>query len=526
MNKGKAILAFLLIFALFATMFAACSKSDGSQTPAPDQSGNTPSTPDANTGKETPSDAHDEEVVEVNFFLLDELMKAEYSDHMLELLNAYLEENYHLRVNLSQFDTASWVAKVQLAISGGEPVDLMTLCVRNGLQVMYSANMLMDITDYAAEYAPQTLEVMADYIDSYKFGGRLYGIPTNRPLCTNRYIVMRKDVLDDLGLTDKARNMSSWSEYEEIMQAVTDNYTGTGMYALTRGNGYSTLPDYLFSGDSWDTIELYDTLGDQFFQIYADNDGHVSWILDDPRYESKLQMVAVWAEKGFIWPDSAFADDQGHDLMKSKISFSYLVPSEYGVETAKGKQSDCEVICPMYAGAIIATSGLAAWGVGVPVTAQEPEAACRLLDVLYTDEYVMNLLVRGVKDEDYTLDSDGCVVYPTGDTAYYRQMDWLVGNNLLLTPMSGNGADYYEVCQRLNEEAMKSPYLGFVFDTADLDLVVSQVSAVYNTFYPDLFTGSYTPDRYQEYKDKLTAAGIDEYVGAYQAQLDAWMAAN
>ncbi len=203
---------------------------------------------------------------------------------------------------------------------------------------------------------------------------------------------------------------------------------------------------------------------------------------------------------------------------------SYLCASEYGVETAKGNQCEHEVICPMYAGAMIATSGLAGWGIGVPVTAEEPEAACRLLNVLYTDEYAMNLLVRGVEGTDYTVE-DGMVKYPD-DSKYWRLMDWSIGNNLLLKPLYGNGADYYEKVTQLNKEAKKSVYLGFVFDSSDYDLVTSQISSVYNTYYPDLFCGNYTPEMFEEYKAKLKAAGIDDYVNAYQTQLSAWMAEN
>ncbi len=329
MKKLKAILALVLVACLFTALFAACatSESGGDASTSNQDSGasnsNTPSGNDAD--KDTDASDEVDEIVTVNFYLLDEFMREDFSEPMKKELNAYLNETYGLNINFTMLATADWRTKMQMSIGGGDQVDLMALCVGNGVQAMYNNNMLMDIKDLAAEYAPDALEVMADYMNAYTIGGGLYGFPANRPLATNRYIVMRKDYLEELGMVDKALNMNSWSEYEEIMQAVTDRFSSEGVFALTRGNGFSTMIEYLYNGDSWDDMVLYDNLGDTFYQIYTDEEGNVSWLVDDPRFEEKLVKVAGWAEKGYIWPDSAYAEDQGHDLMKNGVSFQLPV---------------------------------------------------------------------------------------------------------------------------------------------------------------------------------------------------------
>lgn len=131
---------------------------------------------------------------------------------------------------------------------------------------------------------------------------------------------------------------------------------------------------------------------------------------------------------------------------------------------------------------------------------------------------------RGGRGDRAAIEDDQ--VKQTGaDDAYY-EADFLVGNNLLLTPLYGNGADFYDKVTEINANAVKSPYLGFAFDATGMDDVVSQISTVYNEYRKSLVAGGYTPEAYAAYKGKLETAGIRAYQQAFQTQLDAWLAAR
>lgn len=43
---------------------------------------------------------------------------------------------------------------------------------------------------------------------------------TYRDLTASNFIAMRTDMLEDLELLEKAENMTTWAEYEEILEAV------------------------------------------------------------------------------------------------------------------------------------------------------------------------------------------------------------------------------------------------------------------------------------------------------------------
>jgi len=258
--------------------------------------------------------------------------------------------------------------------------------------------------------------------------------------------------------------------------------------------------------------------------VYTDDKGNVSFLHDDPRMEEKYQLIAGWHDNGWIYPDAPLTDTHGDELLKQGVQFASIQGSEYGIEAVKSASCGYELVCPMYAPGWVMTSTLTSWGIGVPVTAEEPEAACRMIEALYTDEYVMNLLIRGEEGVDFQV-IDGQATYNLSES-YYYEADFLIGNNLLTYPVEGQGADYFEQIKKINDNAHVSEYLGFVLDTSELQNVIANITAVNDQFSADLSCGNYTPEMYQEFKDKLVSAGARDYVAAIADQVSAWYAAN
>ena len=153
------------------------------------------------------------------------------------------------------------------------------------------------------------------------------------------------------------------------------------------------------------------------------------------------------------------------------------------------------------------------------MNAEEPEGAARLINALYTDEKLMNMLIRGIEGEDFEV-VDGEVHYPAD--GYYYEADFIMGNNTLLYPLEGQGADYFDRIVEINNAAHISEHLGFVLDTAPLENLSANISAVNDQYTADLFTGNYTPELFEEYKAKLTTAGVQDYLNAIQEQYNAW----
>ena len=522
-TRFKSLLALLLVAALFLTLFAACGQSEEPAPTGGDETGSPAGNETGNgqNGEIDYGDEDDDELVTIEFWCFDDYGKGQdHHDRIEAALNA-LTEPQGLHVNITYLSFGDWTTKVQLSIGGGERIDVMSLGVGTNTVANLRANgMLSDITDELTEFAPEALESVQNILAPYTYEDRIYGLPTFRSggLLSYQYLVMNKEVLDELGLTEFAQNMESWSEFEQILAAVTERYSSEGWYAMSPYTTSLVAPQ-IVNGDKFSDIEIYDSLGDSAAVIY-NKDGQIGLRQAQPGYEYACQLGQSWFDKGYIYPDGLYSDNQGDPLMKEKIVFCIPCGSELGVEETKAENYGYEVVCKQYTTPTLSTGSVNFWGCGVPSTCEDKEAAVRFVNLLYTDADVMNVLVHGEEGVDYEVEDGTAVRY---EDAFYNG-NFVFGNNLITWPLALNGADFHERVREANENVELSPYFGFVIDTSELALTISQITTVNDQYAKTIQCGAYTEALYQEYLSKLEAAGVQDYLDAVQTQLDAWVA--
>ena len=281
-------------------------------------------------------------------------VSGDHKDRINAAINEYLEPTYGLTVDITYMPIADFLSKVQIALSGGERYDLIPTLFTNSVSNLYANNMLLPLDELLAEYAPEATELMADYMEVFRYNGELYGFPVYKNWVSNNYIIMRKDILDELNLTELAKNMTTWSEYEQIMAAVAEKYAGTGLYAMSKGpartlhSGQGSLPH----GDKFADIEQWDSIGDSAGVIYVNNDKVGLYQAQDAYVEQVLQ-AKKWADNGWVWPDSSLSDTHGDELIGQGVAFSNIQASEIGVEVTKGNAIGYELICNKISSATI-----------------------------------------------------------------------------------------------------------------------------------------------------------------------------
>ena len=64
--------------------------------------------------------------------------------------------------------------------------------------------------------------------------------------------------------------------------------------------------------------------------------------------------------------------------------------------------------------------------------------------------------------------------------------------------------------------------MALTVDTSGNESLISAISAVTDEFHGQMCGGFYSDELYQEYLDKLDAAGIDKYIALYQDSIDAF----
>ncbi len=532
MKKRKCLLAVILVIVLVFALFSACGTTesvdqqtntgtDNVTSAQTESQGNDPAASDSGIDYGDPAD--DEEPTNIVFYYYDNRATGgDYGEHVNDAVNELLKEKINVTVDIHWIVSGDWSAKALIDISSGTNVDVMTCQMGVGSFLrIYPQGLVQPIDRLLEEYAPDVLELTDDYIGTYTFDGHIYGVPTLRNYCKNAYIIMNKEILEELGMVEQAESITCWSDFDQILEAVYDNYTakGTDMYPIGLSSIITNTTDFVNTTEDFSSYRPFDNLGDSLKVLYQE-DGKVSLYQELDCFRLACEKGVEWAEKGWMWPDSMFTEEFVDNVTKQGVLFSNINGAEYGVDVTKASAYDFDVLAVQIATGNIKTSQPLFTGIVIPVTAEEPEAAARFINELYTNADLMNLLVWGVEGVDYTVE-DNQVVSAEGN--HYLAVDFVLGNNTLLTPLMGNGADFYEVVKQINDTAEKSEYLGFSFNTGELDLITSQLTTVLDQYWKEMLYGGYTPEKFAEFMQKLEEAGVREYLDAAQAQLDAWL---
>ena len=518
MKNLKAILSLVLILALTVALFTACAKTEQPGTDTPSTPSSESSKPDA-----TEPEAVDPEDVEDVIFWIPDMNNAGGVDHgerIEKLVNAITEPK-GIHVTLVYLAGGDYRTKSQLSISGGEQIDLMCYWVGNNVLSMYTANMAQPLDELLAKNAPETMELMKDYLPATTFGGKIYSVPVLRNYVTNGYLCFNQDMLDQYGLSERARNVSSWSEYEDILRDFAKGAEGSGIWAAITTEIVSS--GFVIHGDKFTDIEVVDTLGDRLGVVYCSPDGKISLTQAKEEYKQACEKSREWYDNGWVFPDSLYnTTTMASEWMGNGVAASELCTSEEGIEVTKTSWYRAPAICVKVYDGVISTSTMTNWGMGIPTSAQEPEAAAKLLNLLYTNADLMKVLVNGEEGVDYEL-IDG---QSQPKEKQYNMGNYVLGNNLLALPLYGNGADFYSRVATANDNAVRSQFMGFVLDTGDYQTLVGSITAVNDQYTTTLRRGGYTQEVYEEYLSKLEAADVQEYLNVVQNQLTAWQASK
>jgi putative aldouronate transport system substrate-binding protein len=523
MNKIKKLMTLLLVLVMAVSMLGACGKSEGSS----EDTGSTTDTPDTDA---TAEPEEQEDMAEITLMVMSLGAMGDGKDAVEEGINAITEKEINTHVTLQYVEVGSYSQQLNLAITGNEKVDLCltTPIPQSNFTALIAQNQLMPLNDLLPEYAPDALAEVGDLIKGTTVNGNIYAIPNYRLLSSSYYIIARKDIIESLGLTDTFNNMTSWSDYEKVLQAITDKGEISGIGNNDTDGSILSFPNANLDTDSFADFTAFDNLGDGYKLIGMDADGKVINYYASPQYKATIERVHSWYEKGYVFKDAATTDQASENLIKANVTASIVKLAELGVETAMKGNSGYDVVVKKLVSPSVTTGATTKFDWAIPVSATEPEAAAKFLNLMYTNKDICNLLAWGVEGRDYVVEN-GIAKYPEGvtaDTVAYHTSDFLYGNQFLVYPWEGDSASLREEQKKELETAEISPYLGFTCDLTNISNELTAISNVIGEYKPGVESGSVGLEEYDAFIKKLNDAGAEKVVAEYQSQLDAWVASK
>ncbi len=502
----KKLLSVVLI-TLMCFSLAACGNNSAKTDPAGDNT--------ENTGKQDPAEG---ETTELVWAIKTWGTTPADMDKVEDAINAYLIDKLNIKVSILPIGIADWTEKMNVMLtSPNEPLDLVAMS-GDQFASYVSKGQIIALDDLLAEYGPSITEVLGDFLSAGQSNGVQYAVPTIKDEAGGTGFLILQDAVDKYNID--LSSVTSLPAIEPILAAL--KAAEPNIYPLALAKVISTV-----------TLSMnYDPLGNDFGVLMdVVNGGNVINLFETDEYADYCKLMRKWYLAGYIAPDAATIEDNNSTQLKAGTAIAQTSKTKPGLVDEQSTIIGKKVANVEYRKPIATTSTVqsAMWGIANNST--HPKEAMQLLELLYSDEYLINLICNGIEGVHYVKNADGTLSYPEGISAetspYNLNMSWEMGNQYLSYIWEGTDPTLYQQLKEFNETAIKSIALGFVFDQSKVATEVSACTSVVSQYKLALETGSVDTDTVlPEFIEKLKRAGIDTIISEKQSQLDAWLAAK
>ncbi len=480
----------------------------------------------ADTPTESAESADSGETAEIVFAYMTQNNIPEAADlqRIEDLINAYTVEKINTKVDLVLFSNADYMNQVNLMLASGEQVDLFQAYATSHLPYIQDGTAL-DITGYLDNELKETKETIYDgFLKPTTVDGKVYGILNMGSNYVPGGFTYRSDIAEELGI-DMSK-VSSPQDLEEVFAAVKEAYPDMIIIDPNRSN--ALFETYL--GKIADIDPLGGDITSSFSGVAYQDDPTVVNMFETQDFIDLCNLTHSWYEKGYFASDAATTTATTAELLMSGNCFGTFcglgnpkIAAQY--TTNYGHSFDNVQISD----SLVWAGSNNAWMVNS--SCENPSAACKFMNLLYTDAYLDNLLVYGEEGVDYVLNEEGFAVAPEGYTdlnsvGYTDNMNYYFwGNKWLTYPVPGGlNAEEAEAQMALNYAGKLSSYYGFLFDFSDLQAEYTACQNIANECKKALWVGAVDVQQtLDEMNERLNAAGMDKLMESKQAQLDEWL---
>ena len=521
----KRVLAAILAASLSALAFASCrgETSTDSSTGSESSTTNTDSTASTEDGN-TASDG----TYQITMAYLGLAEQPDNAEVMQAISDLTMKE---LGVTFEgvQLGFGDYTEKLRLMLTGGDKLDIVfTFATQASAYV--SQNLVINLLDWNGtnlmeEYGQGIVEAVGE---EQAYGGQingvLYGIPSQKEAMGTAGIVMRKDIVDELGI-----DYENWSTYEDLYDTFAKVHEAHPELNVVVGQNMVTK------------FYPYDNLNDNLGVLMMDDPDNLTLdvvnLFETDYYMNQAKTVNEWYNNGWVMLDAATTTETTQGLMKAGSAFCYFSPIKPGFlaqeEATTARELVTQVLYPEWD--IINSSAINFVNWGIAHQCEDPVKAMQFLNFAFTSKEFNDLLNFGIEGKHYAkMDgSDVMITYPEGVDAtncgYHLAMGWANPNQFVGSVWEGNPEDVWQQYKDCNAASVWSKAYGFIPDTSATDVANMQTALtnVYNTYYKSIECGAVDPETIiPQMNSELYAAGLQEYMDEKQRQLDEWASAN
>ncbi|WP_314587977.1 ABC transporter substrate-binding protein [Paenibacillus terrigena] len=438
-------------------------------------------------------------------------------------INKILKEKINATLTINTIDWGAYDQKMNVITSSGEPYDLaFTSSWANNYTQNVSKGALLPLDDLLQKYGKHILEQVPEkYWPAVKVNGKTYGVLNYQIYAIGRGLNIKKDLADKYAL-DRSK-VKKMSDITPFLEGVKQGEPGVTPFMAT-----GTVPamNELFDNESGMTIDQVQGNSLNPLGIHTDDPSlKVFNMVESPEFMAQAKMFRDWYQKGLIRKDAASLKDGKAEGKTGKYA---VLTGGFGPgsETAATTEYGYPIVQAQTVVQYVNTGSIIAAMTGINKNSKNPERAMMLLDLLFEDKDLYNLVTYGIEGMHYTKSGDNTVEI-VKDSAYNPNNAWEFGSWFNAYVQKGQPADTWDQMKKANDDSITSPLLGFLYNADTMKRENAQINAIMNEYLPIIYTGTQDPEKsVPELIQKLKAAGVDALITDSQKQIDDWKAAN
>lgn len=434
-----------------------------------------------------------------------------------EAASKITEEKFNTKIEVTRVGFGSYDQQVNLMLASGEKLDLMYQYCGNVTSAI-SSGQILPLDDYLNEYGKDLMEEIGE--SDWKcvtFNGSIYGVPSNKEKATGWGFAMNKEMADATGIDYS--NITTEAELEPLLTKVKELYPD--VYPVVSNVGsVSLMTDQDDLGGDIGSLESASSDSTEVINYYASD-----------RYMEEVKLRYDWAQKGLIMPDASTTTENANSLIGAGKGFGRFTNTKPGIEQEIEKEAGKDVVVINLIEPYTTTTRVdIVWY--VPHNSEQPERAVQVLNEIYTNPELANILINGIEGTHYQVvdEEKGIVNFPEGvntSNTGYTSLPWAWPNETISYVWEGNPEDIWAQTQEFNENATVSPAKGFAWDNTPVQNQVTACANVTAKYGPALECGSLDPETtLPKFLSELEEAGANDIIAEKQRQLDEWLKNN
>lgn len=431
-----------------------------------------------------------------------------------EEINKITVEKIGCTVTLNAYTYGNIQDQMTMILSSpSEQWDLMCGLFRSGITGNVSKGQLTPLNDLLDQYGQDIVEVLGQgYLDACSVDGECYEVTTCRNLAMQECVLFDKAIIDELNLNDQVAACTTYSDLTPIFAAIHEAHPEIYVAASS-----GIKPNLIITG-----IDGQDILSDSLGVLMDATKPVVSNLFESEEYKQLCQLARSWNEAGYIYPDITTDDsNNGQSLLKNGLLAAYFQTYKPGAVVEN--QNACggkELVCALVNKPL--ATNVQNWGWAIPTNAKYPEKAMQLLNLLFSDPDLINLLSYGVEGYHWVRDAEGFACPGEHSDGYADKKNWISGNAYIGAVWTGDDADLFDQLKDFNNNATKSVAMGFAFDGSALNAEYTAMQNVISKYRMMLEWGFYSDvdAALEQFNSDLYDAGLQKYMDAKQEQLN------